>query len=374
MKLLIAAACEVHQDMPRISFPLDQAIALKSFGHDVRLVAVDIRSIRKKRKFGVISYQINQIPICVISLPCGPLPTRIKTGIGRLAASLACRCIRKDHWTPEVVHAHTYDAAYFFAKTVRQMKVKYVVTEHSSLVNRRQLSPSRRAEVVSGYQAADAIIAVSSALADSIHEFTGFRTAVVPNVLDEKIDGFAPHTAHQTSEKKFVFVAAGNLIKEKGYELLLQAFAELKNPKVKLVIYGQGPCEKEFRRQTEGLGIQDRVSFQGWVERAQLFQDYQTCDCFVLPSYSETFGVAYLEALAMGLPVIATACGGPSDFINQENGILIPVGDREKLVSAMKWMMENVTTFQCETIAEQTRNTYSSHRIAKQLSEIYAAL
>ena len=55
----------------------------------------------------------------------------------------------------------------------------------------------------------------------------------------------------------------------------------------------------------------------------EIVKVYEECDCFVLPSAGETFGVVYVEAMAAGLPVIATRCGGPEDFVNEDNGILI---------------------------------------------------
>lgn len=68
--------------------------------------------------------------------------------------------------------------------------------------------------------------------------------------------------------------------------------------------------------------LHDIVMFHGILSPMEIVKVYEECDCFVLPSAGETFGVVYVEAMAAGLPVIATRCGGPEDFVNEDNGIL----------------------------------------------------
>ena len=94
-------------------------------------------------------------------------------------------------------------------------------------------------------------------------------------------------------------------------------------------------------------------------------------DCFVLASRRETFGVAYIEAMAMGLPVIATKCGGPEDFVTNENGILVPVDDIDKLKEALIKMHQNIDLYDREKISSSTRESFAPSTIAKHLIEVY---
>ena len=110
---------------------------------------------------------------------------------------------------------------------------------------------------------------------------------------------------------------------------LLHAFAAL-HGEPRLIIFGDGPESGALRALCAELGLYSRVSFRGHCPREELAEAYAAADCFVLASRSETFGVAYIEAMAAGLPVIATRCGGPEDFVTEENGILIPVDDEER--------------------------------------------
>ena len=91
----------------------------------------------------------------------------------------------------------------------------------------------------------------------------------------------------------------------------------------------------------------------------------------MLASRSETFGVAYIEAMAAGLPVIATRCGGPEDFVTEENGILIPVDDESTLTSAMERMMLRREDYDSAAISADIRRKFAPETIAARLTELY---
>lgn len=109
----------------------------------------------------------------------------------------------------------------------------------------------------------------------------------------------------------------------------------------------------------------------GMCSREVIKEKLKSSDCFVLASRSETFGVAYIEALASGVPVIATKCGGPEVFINEENGCMIPVDDFDALVSAMKYMYKNNIRFDREKISAEIKLKFSPECVSKKLLEVY---
>ena len=94
-------------------------------------------------------------------------------------------------------------------------------------------------------------------------------------------------------------------------------------------------------------------------------------DAFVLASRRETFGVVYIEAMAAGLPVIATRCGGPEDFVTEENGILIPVDDAAALTDAMEHMMLHRREYDSASISADIRRKFAPETIAARLTDIY---
>ena len=92
---------------------------------------------------------------------------------------------------------------------------------------------------------------------------------------------------------------------------------------------------------------------------------------FVLSSRAETFGVVCIEALSQGLPNIATICGGPEEFINKNNGILIPSDNVEALQNAMRDIYKNYYQYNHKAIADECLSKFAPKVIAQQLTEIF---
>ena len=92
---------------------------------------------------------------------------------------------------------------------------------------------------------------------------------------------------------------------------------------------------------------------------------------FVLASRKETFGVVYIEVMMLGLPVIASICGGPEEFVQETDGLLVPVEDVNALADAIKYMFENYQLYDRAKIAEDCKNRFSPEVIARQLTDIF---
>ena len=137
-----------------------------------------------------------------------------------------------------------------------------------------------------------------------------------------------------TGERKKKIVTVGRLSVEKNQKLLIDAFAKIASdyPEYTLEIYGEGPLRAELEAYIRKYGLADRIILMGRKDKVQEY--IQDAEIFVLPSNSEGMPNALLEAMALGIPSIATDCPiGGSAFIinNNENGILIPMNDTEAL-------------------------------------------
>ena len=134
-------------------------------------------------------------------------------------------------------------------------------------------------------------------------------------------------------------VCVGRLSEEKNQRLLVEAFAEIAQdfPDYTVEFYGDGPLKETIAQHIEELSMQGKIQLMGRKERVQdLIKD---AACFVLPSNSEGMPNALLEAMALGIPSIATdwPIGGSAFIINNnENGILIPMNDKKALMAALK--------------------------------------
>lgn len=120
--------------------------------------------------------------------------------------------------------------------------------------------------------------------------------------------------------------------------------------------------------------IENQVFLMGQVDRSEIAKKMAESDCFVLVSKRETFGVSLIEAMAVGLPVISTKSGGPEDFVNEENGLLVSVDNKEQLISALQFMYKNINTFNRKKISEQTLKRFSPETVAKQLTNFYESI
>ena len=136
-------------------------------------------------------------------------------------------------------------------------------------------------------------------------------------------------------------IAVGRLAWEKGFDLLLEAFAQLVDlyPDWSLAIWGEGPLRKDLEIYRDGLGLQGRVVFHGLSR--DLHQHYLQASVFVLSSRFEGFPNALCEAMAHGLPVVATSCSGGvrSLLQSEQNGLLVPAEDPEALSGALGRLM-----------------------------------
>lgn len=153
------------------------------------------------------------------------------------------------------------------------------------------------------------------------------RTVVIPNPLDrEAIAARAAGESPFAGDGPHV-VAAGRFVPAKGFDLLLDAFADVPktHPTARLHLLGEGPERAALEARAAGLGIGTHVAFEGFVDNPHPW--FRNADLFVLPSRYEGFPNVVLEALALGTPVVAFACPGGSAVVNGVNGWSVPAGD-----------------------------------------------
>lgn len=127
----------------------------------------------------------------------------------------------------------------------------------------------------------------------------------------------------------------GRVVYQKGLDLLLKALAELRDMKWSLDIVGDGPRVERLQNLANELQIGERVNFLGWQSRQMLPQIFQQANLFVNPSRHEGMPNAVLEAMASGLPVLASRISGNEELVTEETGVLTPTEDVAALRSAL---------------------------------------
>lgn len=354
-------------------FEFDQAKALVAAGHDVVVLSVDLRSIRRRRKWGLRSYERDGVRVEEINIPVGAVPKPLMIRIGTSALrKLLKRAISK-FGEPDIVHSHFYDISYMTSSAL-DGKYKHVITEHSSYIN-SYLSDKEIYKYGEMYRKADLVIAVSRSLCKRMDEIFGISPLCINNIVDTDVFKVKASSVNE-SQKPFRFVSVSNLVPQKRIDLVVSALSELvkAGKPANLIIVGDGQMRASIEAQIEELGLGKHVRMIGKVDREEICKQLSDSDCFVLASQSETFGVSYIEAIASGLPVIASKCGGPEDFVNEENGILIEKDNLEELVKAMLFMYENARYYDHKKISMDISERFCAEMISKEIINAYASI
>lgn len=246
----------------------------------------------------------------------------------------------KNNGKPDVVHAHNFLYAGCIAKELKQRYgLPFILTEHSSSFARGSVPTSIDKDLTEVCNQANALTCVSSAFSTVLNKRLNFAFDVFHNIVD---NSFFSLKLNDNKNKNFTFLNVASLDANKNQRLLLLVFAEqFKNQSIQLKIIGDGPLMTELITLSEKLGISPQVEFLGRLPRNEVRNQMLNAHCFVLPSNYETFGVVLIEALASGLPLIATKCGGPEDIVNQSNGILVDTENQEQLGDAMQAMVQD---------------------------------
>lgn len=186
------------------------------------------------------------------------------------------------------------------------------------------------------------IVAVSDGLADELKSRWRARRAAVETIYNPV---FFPQTiavprAEDLRNRPNRLLAVGRLVEDKDYPTLLAAMAKLKTKDATLTVLGAGPLEAELLAQAHQLGIADRVTFSGYA--TEPWSAYAMAKCFVLPSRKEAFGNVIVEAMAHGLPVVATRNAG--SVVTTDDGRfarLVPIGDADAMADVIDATLAN---------------------------------
>jgi glycosyltransferase involved in cell wall biosynthesis len=256
---------------------------------------------------------------------------------GRLRALLESR-------QPNLVHVHSRRGADRFGGwNARWAGVPAILTRRVESAEFKPLAYLK-------YQPYAAIIAISRAIEAQLKNNVGLAENRVHYVASGiATDRYRPAEEHgrlaelfELPKNAFKIGIVAQLIERKGHGRLFSVLPELiaAHPEVEVLCFGQGPLERELQRQIQELGLADKVRLVGF--RSDLESLLPDLDCLVHPAEREGLGVAVLEALSCGLPVVASAVGGLVDVIEHEStGLLVDVEDNGALLQAVSRIVQD---------------------------------
>jgi glycosyltransferase involved in cell wall biosynthesis len=213
------------------------------------------------------------------------------------------------------------------------------------------------------YPRADRIVVLSQEAKSYFPEAIARKTAILPNPIAIAPPGPAREKTGKTA------IAIGRFVPDKGFNLLLDAFARIaaRHPEWSLVIWGDGPLRAELEAQRARLGLEERVQFPG--RTADPFSELRAADLFAMSSRREGFPMALGEAMACGLPAVSFDCpSGPRQLIRPGlDGVLVPDGDVPALAEAMSALM--VDDAERARLAERAPDVLDRFGTAKIMAE-----
>ena len=171
----------------------------------------------------------------------------------------------------------------------------------------------------------------------------------------------------------FNFINIAFYRKNKNQNILIKAFSKSFRNKenIKLTIVGSGPEYDNLNELILNLGMQKQIILYGEANREEVRELLQTSDAFILSSEYETFGVVVIEAMACGLPVISTKCGGPESIIQDDKvGILTEINE-DSLSSALTFMYNNIENYDSKYIRKYVEDNFSEEAVYLQIQNIY---
>ena len=267
------------------------------------------------------------------------------------------RKLMSEGWRPDIIHAHVYSAGVPAVILGKIYKISVVITEHWTGFHRHLLGKIDKLKARFAMNSADILLPVSQNLKESIESYgIKNRFKVIPNVINTEI--FYPSTSQHRDEKKRILLVA-SLSTIKGIPYLLQALAQLKEKRKDFVldIVGDGPNSQEYENLTAKLELGGIVRFHGLKSKPEVAKYMRQCDFFVLPSLWENLPCVLIEAMASGIPVIATDVGGVKEMINENVGLLIPPKNTKSLEKAIEYMLAGCTNYSREKIAKSAKFT-----------------
>ncbi|MDU5109540.1 MAG: glycosyltransferase, partial [Clostridium sp.] len=274
---------------------------------------------------------------------------------------------------PDIIHVHCGLYGGLAAKVIKdKYSIPYVITEHSSIILNNSLNDYNKQVLTVAYNNADKLISVGNKLKCSMKNYTNNDIVVVPNIVNT--DGFK--VSKEYKREKFRFLTVAYLKKNKRIDLVIEAFTKLKEKhnNIELYIGGDGPEKTNIQGLIDKHNLNEYVHLLGEVSRKDLPKVMGNSDCFVLPSMYETFGVVYIEALACGIPIIATRCGGPEDFFNENLGYMIDVDNLNELCNVMENILINNSKFDRNEISEYVKNRFGRKAIVQELEKVYNSI
>jgi glycosyltransferase involved in cell wall biosynthesis len=318
-------------DDPFGSFVRDQARALLAIGADVRVAVVRLAK-PGARRLGSVARDAGDPRVSVVVGPWLPYRRGYDPLLSVWTRALARAIRREGRWARGAVAlVHTQELAVPAARACGKAGMPFVLVAHGAEPDSpRYASPARLAAHRKALEAAARVVAVGPGLAERLRrEAPAARVVSVLNGYDADLVARVASSPRATEATPRI-ASVSNLVEGKGVDLVVGALGARKRrglPVPRYDVVGGGPLRADLEARAAREGVADAVRLHGAFPRAEALSVVRGATAFVLPSAPEACGIAYLEAMALGVPVVAVRGEGPTAFVRDGvDGFLVERG------------------------------------------------
>jgi glycosyltransferase involved in cell wall biosynthesis len=345
-------------------FIQQQALALKEVGVNIAVLSLTESFWHKKSPYLSIEDGLK-----VIRATSWLPPKRIKV-LRSLVLKESDKLFRyylQDHPMPNLLHAHSFVGGWVANYLSVKYHIPYIITEHYSGFMSGHVPRHWRNDLLTIYDNASKVIAVSEVLKKKLTDFTQNEISVIPNVIDTKL--FHPSDGLIKSDQ-LELVTIGSLIDRKNHTFLLQMLPFLLTQiRARLTIIGEGPLLKELKQLAQKLKISRHICFKGNLPPNEVANILRQSHIFVFASKAETFGIALAEAVACGLHVISTPVGIAPELAKMEVGVI--VNTKEEMAEAILTYSSGRKIHTPYQFHQIIRDRYGKEKVTGMLLQLY---
>ena len=332
-----------------------QIMLAKGFGGAERYY-VDLAIVLAERGHDVLAISHQGSPAAKMLAEIPGIQAHCVTVLGKWDPFIAgkIRTIIAEHKS-EGVQAHLARGAFIAGKITRKMHIPLFAHTHNLIK-------------LKYYKNVDKFIVSTNVQSQYLIDkgITADKIQLIRN-----FSAFKPVSATQCRQSVQKIVAHGRFVHKKGFDILLRSLAAIPNDNVELHIAGDGPERESMLTLARQLELKDKVYFPGWQNNIRNF--LLQGDLFVLPSREEPFGIALLEAMACGIPMISTLCHGPLEILDETVAYLCKPDNVESLAQAMKTAIQDGMgrTAKAQTALTLFQQHYAIDKAANQFEALY---
>ncbi len=360
-------------------FVSEQSKALIETGADVHILFADFHLLNifnRHKWFTHIDTTENEVPVFRVNGFALPKRNKFLTDLWINFYHKAFRLYLQFHSKPDLIHSHSYFAGLVALRIQEIYGIPYMITEHHSGFMDDSIPKWQVPLIKKVYNKSSAIIAVSSSLKKKLLEYTQSEIEVISNlVLTEELE----YTEIHPAANAFKIISVGSLIERKGFDTLIEAIgilcqqSELKKI-IQLTIIGEGTERRKLEQLISMKNLNKNIHLVGYCPHKEVKDFLKNSKLYVSSSHAETQGVAVIEALCCGLPVIGTSIDCMTDIIDDYNGRMVTARNAPELAQAIELVIENYVIFNKKEIRSNAVLKYGAETIVAQIKRIYSKI